>query len=688
MPTFKITGPDNKVYRVSGDNAEGALEALKKHIGAQPEPDKRDNIVGKADAFARGVADTATFGLSDEIAAHAKSGPLSVPAKPDEYYERGIYAGKYNPLGMIARAIDAPFASETKNADYEKALAEERAVDQSDYDNRFGYRLAGQLTGGVGTGATLAKAGLSPTANAITAGRGLGRVAGVSAGEGLALGAAQGFGSGEGVNDRLAKALIGGSSGLVLGGLTPLAVAGVSKVAKGAAAPVLARLYPENYAEDAVTTAMRRADRTPQQVADVMDYAAREGQPEYNVADALGYTGQRLASVVARNPHNERQPFVESLQRRQMGQGDRLARALVEGFDAPQTADAVATGLKASRTNEANKLYGAARNQATPVNVTPVLETIDKTLSPGINSMVNPRDRIANDSIEGALSRVRSMLSDGNSQITDFDALFRVKLDLDDMITAAEGRGANNRAFALNEVKRAIDSALEEGSPAYRAANDTFRQRSEVIDAVPVGSAATSGRQRADDTIAAFNQMTPDQQQAFRAGYVDPIIAKVESTPMGPLTNRARALTTPKYEQEFPAFAAPGRGPELGRRIGREQRMYETANAALGNSKTADNLADAADFNQFDPGVISAIVRRDIPGALMAGATRAINEFQGMPPSVIERIARTLMETDPNAARDLLTTGTRRLSRADQARARVVAALLASQTAAPGRVAP
>ena len=73
MATFKITGPDGKVYRVTGDNAEGALSALQQHLGASAAPaptaqpdspvvataktdtgqqaDPRDNVLGKIDAL-------------------------------------------------------------------------------------------------------------------------------------------------------------------------------------------------------------------------------------------------------------------------------------------------------------------------------------------------------------------------------------------------------------------------------------------------------------------------------------------------------------------------------------------------------------------------------------------------------------------------------------------------------------
>lgn len=208
--------------------------------------------------------------------------------------------------------------------------------------------------------------------------------------------------------------------------------------------------------------------------------------------------------------------------------------------------------------------------------------------NPGVSGIFNPRDKIANDSIEGALARVRSMITDGRSNLTDFNAVFRAKLDIDDMIERAVGQGAGNRAHYLQQVQRQINDALAGASSSYSAARDTFAKASREIDAVGRGGAAARLASRADDNIPAFGAMTPEEQLAFRVGYADPLIGRVESMSMSPTTNKARPFQTPKYEAEFKAFAAPGKADQLGRRIGREQRMFDTAQAALGGSKRRD----------------------------------------------------------------------------------------------------
>ncbi|MBB4407100.1 hypothetical protein [Agrobacterium radiobacter] len=708
MATLNINGRkvkvDDSFLSLSPEEQNAAVDEIAATLGKmapeQPSPsapkaarneperpkDGRDSFLGKADTFMRGAADTLSLGLADEIAAQAKSGPLTVQKPSDDYYNRGIFAGSLNPLGALARTLNAPFASETKNADYDRALAEQRAIDKSDSDNRGGYRIAGQIAGGVGQGVGLAKQGLSLAGNAVNRGAGLARVSGASLADGAILGTAQGFGSGEGVEGRIKGALTSGAIGAGIGAVAPGAVAGVSKVAKGAVAPLFAPFMPEPYAREAIAQSLRRSGKTPEQIARIMRVAADEGQPMYNVADAMGYTGERLMSTVARNPSEARQSIVETLRNRQGGQGERLAQFVAEGLEAPDTAAQRAATLTADQEKTANALYNAARKDAGPVNVTPVIEAIDETLSPGVNSLLSPRDKIANDSIEGALQRVRNLLTDGRSNVTDFNVLFRTKLDLDDMIKNAEGKGAGNRAHYLSRVQKLIDDALADASPTYTRARDTFARDARRIEAVDTGSAAFRPSSRAADNISRFARMTPEEQAGFRVGYADPAIARLESASLSPTTNKARILQTPKTKEELQAFAVPDNAQVLGRRVGREQRMFDTAAAALGGSKTADNLADAADVAKFDPSVMSNLFHGNYVGALTTALAKALTTAKGTPPKVIENIAKTLLETNPEAALRILSQSSQKLAASDQLLGRISQGVVSSGAAGAGRL--
>lgn len=670
MPTFKITGPDGKSYRVTGETAEGAFQALQQHLGSSSAPqsesqqsidarselsgltqaaaNRGDGFVRNVDSFMRGAADTLSLGMADELAA----------------------------AGGALTGIGGEFG------DFSRNLRRERiAQDQRDKQDKVAS-LAGRITGGVTGGVGLAKSGLSMTANAVNRGASLGRVAATSAGEGALLGGAHGVGSGEGVEGRVKGAGVGSVVGAGLGAAAPFAVAGVSKAAGMAAAPITARLFPERYAERAIGEGVRRSGMTVDDIAEALTRSQADDQGMFNVADAMGNSGQRMLSTVARTPNNERQAVIDALQVRQAGQGDRLSNFLAEGFGAPDTAAHRAASLTSQRSATANANYGAAREAAGTVDPTRAIQAADDFLSPGASRVMAPGNNIADDSVEAAVRRARSYLTDGDSVLSDFNAAHRAKQELDAMIEAA-GPTVQRQ---LIPIRNALDDALADASAPYAGARDTFRQQSRAIEAVDTGRNAASGRMRSGDTVPQFNGMTPDEQSAFRAGYVDPLIARVESSSMSPTTNKARGLITPKTGEEFPAFALPERADQLGDRIAREQRMFDTANAALGGSKTADNLADAAEMSKFDPGVMSKLFRGDLVGAIMDGGRRLVGEAQGMPPRVIEQVARVMMETNPEAARQLLSGGLGRLSRADQVRAQIIASMISSGAAGAGRV--
>ncbi len=206
----------------------------------------------------------------------------------------------------------------------------------------------------------------------------------------------------------------------------------------------------------------------------------------------------------------------------------------------------------------------------------------------------------------------------------------------------------------LIPIRDRLDDALASASNKYATARDTFRKDSKTMEAVDKGTTAASSRTRADDNIRQFSAMSPEEQAAFRAGYVDPQIARVEAASISPTTNKARPLMSEKTGMEFPAFAAPGQANKLGDRVAREQRMFETSNAALGGSKTADNIADMEDMSNFDPEILSRLFRGDILGAASQGAKRALQLGKGEPPRVVERVGRSLIETNPDAAAAIL----------------------------------
>jgi hypothetical protein len=77
------------------------------------------------------------------------------------------------------------------------------------------------------------------------------------------------------------------------------------------------------------------------------------------------------------------------------------------------------------------------------------------------------------------------------------------------------------------------------------------------------------------------------------------------------------------------------------RRLAREQTMFETRQAALGGSKTADNLADA-DALGIDPSVVGHIISGNWGGAVKSLIAAGSNAITGNTPQVRKAVADTL----------------------------------------------
>lgn len=174
-------------------------------------PEERGMLRSAADivdAFGRGIANSASFGFADEAGAGARwLGGKIFPWQP--------------------------------NVTYDEALAEVRGSDKATAAAHPVADIAGNLTGAVGLGSGLVKAGLSPTAAVANRGGRLLAVSGASALEGAGLGAAQGFGQGEGgFQNRLAKATTGGITGGVIGGALPGAVSLAGNAVRRVVSPV------------------------------------------------------------------------------------------------------------------------------------------------------------------------------------------------------------------------------------------------------------------------------------------------------------------------------------------------------------------------------------------------------------------------------------------------------------------
>ncbi len=581
----------------------------------------------------RRVLQGATFNMADEV--------LAAGMTPFEMIKRGTF----NPAEGYA------YAKAREDLELEEARKEGGVLGA--------IGTIGEIGGGVASGVGLASAGLT-AARMLPQGAGLLKRMGASALDGIGFGAVAGAGEGNSLGERGANALQGGAVGGVVGGAVPAAISVGSTAFAPAIGHYRARMNPEGYARSQVTRGVMESGQSPDDIALAVTQAANDGQGMFTVADAMGNAGQRMLATTARSPGRARTDVTEFLDNRQAGQGRRVANTLSEGFDAPQTAAQTEARLTTARRTAADAEYGAVRNDAEAVDLSPVIARIDETINPGAGIFRN-QSNIANDSIESALERVRNQLTDGQSVLTDFNAIQRVRGELSDAVQTATRAGQGNRARLLGQVLRDLDASMESASTGFRQANANFAQASRNIDAVDTGrTAATRGR--TEDTIPQYQGLTPEGQSAYRAGYADPLIGQAQGASFG--VNKARPLINDAFAAESNAMAPAA--PLMQRQIGREDTMFQTRNAAMGNSKTAENMNDDAAMG-IDLTMIGQVLSGNVGGALRSAMGAVSNGWNGNTAGVREEVARLLMQrgqnVNPQSIQAMLDETMRRIER-------------------------
>jgi len=640
------------------------LQRLQQEVQRRKAADPRSAVNAAIEAAKAG-----TLTLSPERAAQQAEidakGLAGMPARNDPGGVSAFVTGASQGMTFgFGDELVAAIMAASPNITYDQALQIQRQIVENANRARPKSTMAGEILGG-------AASSLATTGAALGYGATLAGKAGLGALAGGIEGGAYGFGTGEGgFQNRATNAAKSGALGAGVGALAPAAMAGIGMGARAIGNPVASALnIPSDVrAGRQLETYLKRAGMTADDVVAATQRAAIEGQPQFVTADALGVTGQRALAGMARQPGEARALIADALISRQDNQGSRLASLVDEALNAPKnpqklpvpygqniydnvgkTADKVTSELTAAQKKAADAAYDAARAGAGPVDVRGALAVIDDRLG-GMRG-----SGVAGDGIDARLASYRAKLAAPASalkpgetarELSDFDRVLGLKQQIGDDIGAAQRAGRNNEARELMKVQRELDAALEAASAPYRAANDEFAAASRVIDAVETGKAATSARARAGNTVPAYQAMTTDQQSAFRAGYADPLVAVIEAAAPG--VNKARPLRSDKAMAELGAMA---RDPEmLGRQIGRENVMFETANAALGGSKTADNLADAADSNQLSASMITNL----LTGRWGALGGQTLDRFlagaSGLNPSTREMIVQALLAQDPRAA--------------------------------------
>lgn len=630
MAVFEIQAADGTRYEVSAANRDAAIAVLREagmlssnkpeglvlnpHTGQMTTPELLRNYYQKngisgAEAAIAGATRGGTFAFSDEAAAAFNA---AVPGK-----------------GTVRERFDF-------------GLASARAFEDAAREERPGTFLASEIAGGLGTAA-----GTAPLAAANT---GLGLV-GRGAALGTAEGALYGVGRGEGeerlqtgAQDAIVGGLLGAAAPVVVGAAKKGvdAMRGVSGALTDAASPSRAR--------SVVADTVRRSGRSVDDIADEVAAAQRLGQTDFRAVDAMGDAGARRLGSLARSNDDVSSEIVEFLERRQAGQGERVAGVVEDAFETGgDTAATRAAALDAARTDAANVNYAAARANARPVNLNNAIGKIDELMN---RNPILGESALTQTEIGRRLAAIRGQLQAGGEQLIDFDQVLNVKQDLGAEIGRISRRG-DKVPPDLAAVYAELDRALEGASDAYRLANDEFRRASGVIDAIDEGDRMARPGARAGDTVPRIQGMTDGQRAAARVGYANRPLARIEAN-TSPTANVAKYFDSDKVRAETGAMLVnPDR---FQRQIANEMAMWNTQNRAIRGSQTARNIADDAALGDTIMNVgqgVRAAGNLQFGDAAASILRPVLDAAQGLNDATRREIAQALLSDNPREAMNI-----------------------------------
>ena len=504
------------------------------------------------------------------------------------------------------------------------------------YDERPWTSAISEAAGSLSTAVPAAMAGATATRlvpGAASGVRGAMQRGAAGAVDGAAWGTLYGAGAAR-EGERTEGAMMGGLIGTGAGFAAPI-LAGAAKFGANA----LGLTSKASRARDRMANLLRRSRQSPEDIGDALRAAARDGQPEYTVGDAMGRTGRSEFGRLSRTASDTGDDVFRALENRQLDAKRRVSDALDTAATGRRgyTSDMAQGDILSARDNLAKQQYRAAERSAGAVDPSAAIAEADNFLRPGPGAQVAQPSNLSEDGVEAAVRKARRFLTDDISTVSDFQTAFRRKMELDTMIENSRGTVQSR----LIPIRNALDDALSTASSDYAAARDNFRTASRVAESVDTGRGMV-GRSRYEDTMRQYGGMTPEQQAGARIGYGSRSVENVRAgQPAGDPTRTLRGLDA---SQEIDTMF----GPQLNRQIGREHDMFRSYEAVAGGPATASRLAEDAAAGSGIGQAIGDAAGLNLGGVVRRGLQTGLAALRGESEPVRQMIARALLSNSPD----------------------------------------
>ena len=364
MPTYEITAPDGRKFRITGDSREGALNALRQHLAQQP-----------AEPFVAPepppgfVLDPNTGQMVDvgRIAEEQRQGPLGALGAFGGTAVKGIpFVGEY--FDELIGATQGPVAQGV-------AREQVRQFEEQHPNIALGGQVAAGLSAAVPAALAAAPAVAAAAPTSLLGQTAAGAGAGIFAGgiEGLI----SGYGAGVDPRSRAVsagqRAAVGGALGGAVGAVSPLVAAlarRAGEFGQRAFRRVRSRTRATRAAENAgISPTAReqvvRALQADEAATGAGEEALQRAGPQAMLAEA-GPTSRALLDVATARSGEAGRVAREAVEQRATAAGRELSDVLDKTLGAPKGVRATARSIAERTADEREAAYAAA--YASPID--------------------------------------------------------------------------------------------------------------------------------------------------------------------------------------------------------------------------------------------------------------------------------------------------------------------------------
>ena len=297
---------------------------------------------------------------------------------------------------------------------------------------------------------------------------------------------------------------------------------------------------------------------------------------------------------------------------------------------------------KVSDLAEASKKVGQEKINpaiagAGPVNVKPVIDSIDAILKPGVMSVVSEGSTLALPQVKQALAEARKLLTNGKETRTGAQDLHEIQKSLRRQsynLMKSSNAGEREVGNALLNVRNKIVEAIDEASPnkTYKPALESYRDEMHIADAFRKGhdDIFTSSKKIENDPSFVkkwFDGLSDSEKQAAKEGARAAIYSEMGAAKNAALAGESVArsdFNKAKMEILFGKEEAT----KLLDKLDAERAIANTHNKVVEGSQTAMRMASKS---QFALPTKSDAVRAGLPIAIAEGANAMVGGYPIIP---------------------------------------------------------